>query len=62
MDKRGDMERLPRFLEIAEKVNLVLALTSPESVITVTDWYGAQNNYGTCDLWCFYEIRRARLD
>ena len=43
MDKRGDMERLPRFLELAEQINQVLQSIDQDAVITDPCSHGAQN-------------------
>lgn len=40
-DKRGDIERLPRFLELAEQINLAVQQINPDEVITDTCAYGA---------------------
>lgn len=44
LDKRGDMERLPRFLELAEQINLALLQVDADEVITDTCSHGALNS------------------
>lgn len=43
LDKRGDIERLPRFLELAEQINLALQQINPNEMITDTCAHGALN-------------------
>lgn len=43
-DKRGDMSRLPRFLELAEQINLALQQINPDEMIADTCAYGTLNS------------------
>lgn len=43
LNERGDMERLPRFLELAEQINQALQSIGQDAVITDPCSHGAQN-------------------
>lgn len=43
LDKRGDIERLPRFLELAEQINLALQQINPDKMIIDTCAHGGLN-------------------
>ena len=61
MDERGDMLRLPRFLELAEQISQVLQSIDGDAVITDTSWHGAQNNKGLDAFGAFLALHKHGL-